>query len=114
MFKKLQIDWLVLMANLYIQQEKFTKALCLLEAAQLQAPERADINKALAFTLLELGEGQRCLDVLKRLRDQPFSKGEKASLLLLQSRALWSCGDHDKAQQAIKARIAMLAPESSG
>ncbi|WDE08652.1 hypothetical protein SG34_032565 [Thalassomonas viridans] len=108
MFKKMQTDWMLLMANLYIQQDKFSRALCLLEAAELKAPERADIKKALALTLLELGEARRCLAVLKSLSGQVFTEGEKASLLLLKSRALWLDGDHDGAQRAMKRRCAVM------
>ncbi len=113
MFKKLQIQWLSLMAHVHIQQRQFQPAIVLLEASMELKPKHFEVVKALAFSYLKGQRPSCCLRLIDGLLKSPISKTDKYFLTQMKGQALWQLDERDKANAAFTQSKHFSMPKSS-
>lgn len=100
MFRKIQVQWLSLMAHVYIQQRKFSRAVPLLEAANVLQPKHFEICRALAFSYLHSKQSEACLNTLEYWIKNPVSNLDRHYLYRMQGQAYWQLKKSDQARNA--------------
>lgn len=100
MIKKMQLQWLSIMAHVHVQQRQFHSAVTLLEAAAVLQPKNIDVNKALAFAYLNDDQPSECFNLIEIILKSPLSQHDKHHLYQMKGQALWKMKDTSKASIA--------------
>ncbi len=94
-------EFLLLLAQLYLQHEKWDAALVLLKALRVLQPESLDVAASLALASLQLGNFEASLREADRLLARETQSGRAVAVRLIRSRALWGLGREHEARQAL-------------
>ena len=90
-----------LLANLLTQQNREEKARELLEFALSRSPNNLDVMKALSAVCLLTRKNDRALELADTVLDQIQEESDRASLLLVRSKALWGLGREAESRVAM-------------
>ena len=92
------IDLMHCLGYIYLRHGQPYRAVVLLIVAGQAAPERADILRTLAASLIEAGMGEQARDVLARLCVLSPETAGHPMMRRLQARALLLCGRAEEAR----------------
>ena len=95
-------ELLLLLASLFLQNEKAEQAVILLEALQTLSPADPEVARQLAFAYLQSGKFAQSLSAADRYLAAPNEAGDSRSVGLIRSRALWGLGRIAEAQGALQ------------
>lgn len=96
------IDLMHCLGFLYLRHGQPYRAVVLLIVAGQAAPERTDILRTLAASLIESGMGEQALDVITRLSAMSPELADHPMICRLQARALLLCGRVAEARAAFQ------------
>lgn len=97
---------LSLLAYIYLQNEKYDKALNLLQALKKVSPNDQFINRSLAYAQLQKGNFQEALlSAEQSMRDPSLPENLKIASALIKSKALMGLGREEAARHAIQQLI---------
>lgn len=94
-------EFLLLLAQLYLQHEKWDAALVLLKALRVLQPDSLEVAASLALAALQLGNFEASLREADRLLARESRGGRAVAMRLIRSRALWGLGREQEARQAL-------------
>lgn len=94
-------EWLLSRAFLYIQNQRYSEAVILLEALNLLSPDEAQTQKALAVAYLNNHQHEKALNTVEILISSGLTADEIKTASIIKSRALWRMGYKQQARQAL-------------
>ena len=94
-----------LLANLLTQQNREDKARELLEFALSRSPNNLEVMKSLSAVCLLTRKNDRALELADAALGQIREQSDRASLLLVRSRALWGLGREAESRVAMNEYI---------
>lgn len=98
-----QHELLLLLASLFLQNEKPEQAVVLLEALQVLAPGDPEVARQLAFAYLHTQQFAQSLAAADRYLAGRNTEADSGPLMLIRSRALWGLGRADEARSVLSA-----------
>jgi len=97
-----QQELLLLLASLFLQNEKAEQAVVLLEALQVLSPADPEVPRQLALAYLLARQFSQSLAAADRFLAAQTDKSDTRSMALIRSRALWALGRADEARSALQ------------
>ena len=94
-----------LLANLLTQQNREDKARELLEFALSRSPNNLEVMKSLSAVCLLTRQNDRALELADAALGQIREQSDRATLLLVRSRALWGLGREAESRVAMNEYI---------
>jgi Flp pilus assembly protein TadD len=105
-----QREFLGVLGHFYLQHGQVEKALTLLRASVVLAPDDQGLLKMLSWAYLRAGDAGRALDTAGRYGAAGGDQGEGSPIQLIRARALWQLGRHDEARHLFERFIAARRP----
>lgn len=100
--KESQKEFLLMLAYLYLQNAKWDRALIVLRALRVLAPEDPQVARCLAYAALETGDGSTALREANTGFAVTNTPEEAEAGRLLKARAWWQLGLVDQAQRTLQ------------
>ena len=100
-FDDQQIEFLYLLAYLYMQQSKYDLALQLFRILRLHTPENLKIALALASCLSKSKRSDEALKVLKSIDEQTLSLEERVAYFYINSKVLWDLKEIEASRKTL-------------
>jgi Flp pilus assembly protein TadD len=94
-----QREFLSVLGHFYLQHGQVGKALTLLRASVVLAPDDLALLRMLSWAYLRAGDAGRALDTAGRYGAAGGDESDPSPIHLIRARALWQLGRHDEARR---------------